>query len=153
LALVTINGIGAEQKIGELVMSRSATASLRNWRVARAEVNDRLMKLDELQFNAEDNAAPVDFELQQNFPNPFNAATWIVFGIPAHAGETEVRLDIFTADGKLVRAFERGKYAPGTHRVLWDGRDEVGASAPSGVYFYRIQAGGFSASRKLVLIK
>jgi hypothetical protein len=153
LALVTINGIPAEQKIGELVMSRSAAASLRNWRVTRAEVNDRPTKVDGLQLDAGNNSIPDDFVLQPNFPNPFNAATWIVFGIPASAGETEVQLDIFTAEGRQIRALKRGKSTPGTHRVVWDGRDNVGTPAPSGVYFYRIQAGEFTASRKLVVIK
>jgi flagellar hook assembly protein FlgD len=97
--------------------------------------------------------AAITFALHQNYPNPFNPSTWIAFGIPSQAGETEVRLEIFTTDGRRVRVLAQGKYAPGTHRVPWNGRDASGAAAPSGVYFYRVQAGEFTASHKLVLIK
>ncbi len=108
---------------------------------------------------------PASFALAQNYPNPFqsgkgahvfgagNPATSITFRIPADAGETDVRLEIFTITGRLVRSLVQNKLSPGTHRVQWDGRDEIGASVPAGVYFYRLRAGHFAASRKLVLVR
>jgi hypothetical protein len=150
LALVTIDGIAPEEKIGELVLPRHAAAGMRNLPFKSAVVNDRLQKVQD---RNDANAVPESFSLQPNYPNPFNPSTWITFGIPANAGETEVRLEIFSLDGRLVRSLVRDKYAPGNHRVQWNGRDDVGAIVPTGVYFYRLRAGSFVASRKLVMVK
>jgi hypothetical protein len=153
MAMVTPQGIAPEEKIGELALPLATMTSLPIWQFKHAEVNDRVMQTTGVENRETNNAIPTEFVLQPNYPNPFNASTWISFGIPAPAGETAVRLEIFTADGRLVRVLAQGKYAPGTHRVLWDGRDEFGALAPSAVYFYRVQAGKFAASRKLVMVK
>ncbi|MDZ7291409.1 MAG: T9SS type A sorting domain-containing protein [candidate division KSB1 bacterium] len=153
LALVTIEGVAPGQKIGDFVLPLAAIATLQNWQFKSAEINDWPMKITMAQVNDEVNTIPSDFLLLPNFPNPFNPFTWITFGIPARAAETEVQLDIFAMDGRHVRSLVRGKYAPGTHRILWDGHDAVGAAVPSGVYFYRLQAGGFTASRKLILVR
>lgn len=150
LALVTIDGIAPEEKIGELVMPRHAANGMHNLQFKSAVVNDRLQKVQD---RNDATATPESFSLQPNYPNPFNPSTWIAFGIPANAGETEVRLEIFSLDGRLVRSLLRDKYAPGNHRVQWNGRDDVGAIVPTGVYFYRLQAGSFVASRKLVMVK
>jgi len=153
LAMITPEGIAPEGKIGELVLSRAIATGSPSWQFKRAEVNDRVMQTTGVEDRETNNAIPTEFVLQPNYPNPFNALTWISFGIPSQAGEIAVRLEIFTADGRRVRVLVQGKYAPGTHRVLWDGRDEFGAVAPSGVYFYRVHAGKFTASRKLVMVK
>jgi hypothetical protein len=153
LAMITAEGIAPEGKIGELVLPRAIAAASSIWQFTRAEVNDRVMQTTGVENRETGNAIPTEFVLQPNYPNPFNASTWIAFGIPSQASESAVRLEIFTADGRLVRMLAQGKYAAGTHRVLWDGRDEFGAVTPSGVYFYRVQAGKFTASRKLVMVK
>lgn len=153
LAMITTEGIAPEGKIGELVLPRAVATGSAIWQFKRAEVNDRVMQTTGVENRETDNTIPTEFVLQPNYPNPFNASTWISFGIPPQAGETAVRLEIFTADGRLVRVLVQGKYAAGTHRVLWDGRDEFGAVAPTGVYFYRVHAGKFAASRKLVMVK
>ncbi|MCI0692542.1 cohesin domain-containing protein [candidate division KSB1 bacterium] len=153
LAMVTADGIAPEEKIGELALPLSVATGSPVWQFKRTEVNDRVMQTTGVENRETSTAIPAEFVLQPNYPNPFNASTWISFGIPAQAGETTVRLEIFTADGRRVRVLAQGKYAPGTHRVLWDGRDEFGAVTPTGVYFYRVQAGKFTASRKLVMVK
>jgi hypothetical protein len=153
LAMITSEGIAPEEKIGELVLPLSVARGSSIWQFKRAEVNDRVMQTTGVENRETSNAIPTEFVLQPNYPNPFNASTWIAFGIPSQAGETAVRLEIFTADGRRVRVLAQGKYAPGTHRVLWDGRDEFSTLTPSGVYFYRMQAGKFTASRKLVMVK
>lgn len=153
LAMITSDGIAPDEKIGELVLPRAVATGSPVWQFKRAEVNDRVMQTTGVEDRETGNAIPTEFVLQPNYPNPFNASTWISFGIPAQAGETAVRLEIFTADGRLVRVLAQGKYAAGTHRVLWDGRDEFGSVTPTGVYFYRVQAGKFTASRKLVMVK
>ena len=153
LALANIAGVAPEEKIGELVMSRTAAAGLQNRSFKTAEVNDWPQKTTGVETRDESKTLPTEYVLSQNYPNPFNPTTWITFGIPARAGEVEVRLEIFTIDGRLVRSLVQNKLSPGAHRVQWDGRDGDGASVPTGVYFYRIRAGNFAASRKLALVK
>lgn len=153
LALINAAGVAPESKIGEIVLSRAVAENLQNWQMKNSEVNDRRTTITSVNTRDNANTLPTAFELRQNYPNPFNPTTWITFAIPARAGETEMRLEIFTIDGRLVRSLVQGKYAPGTHRVQWDGRDEIGAAVPTGVYFYRIRADKFSASRKLALVK
>jgi hypothetical protein len=153
LAMITAEGIAPEEKIGDFVLPRAIATGSPVWQFKRLEVNDRVMQTTGVENRETSYAIPTEFVLQPNFPNPFNPSTWIAFGIPAQAGETEVRLEIFTADGRRVRVLVQGKYTPGTHRVQWNGRDELGAMVPSGVYFYRVQAGKFAASRKLVMVK
>jgi hypothetical protein len=153
LVLVNALGVAPQEKIGDLVLSRAAAEKWQNWHLENTEVNDWRTQITGVETREESNTIPIAFELQQNYPNPFNPTTWITFGIPARAGETEVRLEIFTIAGRLVRSLVQGKYAPGTHRVQWDGRDASGTAVPTGVYFYRIHADKFTASRKLALVK
>ncbi len=89
-------------------------------------------------------------ELAQNAPNPFNPTTTIRFSLPA---SQEVGLAIYAADGKLVRTLVDGVKERGTHNATWDGRDMAGNPVSSGVYFYRLTAGKFSESKKMVLLK
>ncbi len=79
---------------------------------------------------------PEQFELRQNFPNPFNSNTVIQYSIP-HAGEVE--LAIFNLEGKLVRNFNRMEKYPGSHSIVWDGKNNEGSSLASGVYFYQLK--------------
>jgi len=89
-------------------------------------------------------------ELSQNTPNPFNPTTTIRFTLPA---SERVGLAIYAADGSLVRMLVDGVKESGTHDITWDGRDMAGNPVSSGLYFYRLTAGKFSDSRKMVLLK
>jgi hypothetical protein len=89
-------------------------------------------------------------ELSQNVPNPFNPTTTIRFSLPA---SERVGLAIYSADGRLVRMLVDGVQPRGTHDITWDGRDGAGNPVGSGVYFYRLTAGKFTDSRKMVLLK
>jgi hypothetical protein len=88
--------------------------------------------------------------LHQNAPNPFNPATTIRFDL---ATPTHVRLHIYDVSGRLVRALVDEELAAAVHRVTWSGYDDLGRSIGSGIYFYRLKAGDFSETRKLVLMK
>jgi hypothetical protein len=92
---------------------------------------------------------PSDFILNQNYPNPFNPDTRISFGLPAAAGWT---LRIFNVSGALVREYQ-GSSDAGSVEVTWNGLNQQGMPTASGVYFYRLDAGSFSATKKMVLLK
>jgi hypothetical protein len=88
--------------------------------------------------------------IEQNNPNPFNPTTTIRFTV---AEQGPVSLNVYDANGQLVRTLVEGVRGGGSHDVTWDGRDNNGSSVGSGVYFYRFTAGKFSESRKMVLLK
>lgn len=90
-------------------------------------------------------ALPAKFRLYQNNPNPFNPGTGIPFSLPV---ATDVRLEVYNIAGQVVETLVDGYLEAGTHVVTWDG-----SKAGSGIYFYRINAGEFSDSKKMVLLK
>lgn len=93
---------------------------------------------------------PVDYALESNYPNPFNPETVIRYSL--HAQGT-VELAIFNVLGQRIRTLVQANQTSGTYEVRWDGRDETGLSVASGVYIYRLQADGFTASRKMLLLR
>ncbi len=94
--------------------------------------------------------APEATFLAQNFPNPFNPATEIVFGLRAPAN---VSLRVYDAAGRFIRELAAGIHPAGTYQKIWDGRDANGAAVSSGIYFYKLDAGAFSRTRKFVLLR
>lgn len=93
---------------------------------------------------------PADYEIHPNYPNPFNPSTRIRYGVPQAAF---VKVGVYNVLGQLVAELVSGEKAAGYHDVDWDGRDRSGATAPSGVYFYRIEAGRWAETRSMVLQK
>ena len=93
--------------------------------------------------------------LMQNYPNPFNPETWI----PYQLGKaTDVVIEIHTASGQLVRSLNFGHKSAGSYinrdkAAYWDGKNESGELVSSGTYFYTIEAGDFTATRKMVIAK
>lgn len=96
------------------------------------------------------NMLPTEFALKQNSPNPFNPTTSISYDLPK---ATNVRLDIFNVLGQKVVTLVDGFQNAGTQNVIWDGRDQSGSSVASGIYFYRISASNFSATKKMMMLK
>jgi hypothetical protein len=88
--------------------------------------------------------------LAQNHPNPFNPQTTISFSI---AQRGNVRLNVYDVNGALVRTLANETRAAGAYDVTWDGRDDRGRAVASGVYFYKLTAGSFTQTRKMVLLK
>ena len=88
--------------------------------------------------------------LDQNYPNPFNPATTIRFSLSEPAA---VSLRIYDAAGRLVRVLAETPLSAGSHARDWDGTDSRGAAVSSGVYLYRLDAGSFSRTRKMILIR
>ncbi len=88
--------------------------------------------------------------LAQNVPNPFNPATTIHFTL---ADRSRATVDVFDAGGRWLRTLLDEERAAGAQQVRWDGRDAHGDAVSSGVYFYRLTAGGVSQAKKMVLLK
>jgi len=98
-----------------------------------------------------------NFSLEQNYPNPFNSSTTIPFTVHGER-KTENRpvrttLTIYNILGRRVRTLLNEEKVPGQYRVTWDGKDERGNEVGSGVYLYRLKAGDFEQTKKMVLLK
>jgi len=97
---------------------------------------------------------PKGFELLQNYPNPFNSSTTIRYHLSAVSGQlSAVSLKIFNLLGQEVRTLVDKRQSAGYYQVLWNGRDNSGKDVSSGIYFYRLKAGDFVQTRKMVLLK
>jgi hypothetical protein len=105
---------------------------------------------DVAELHLELRSLPEAFALRQNYPNPFNPRTTIAYELPE---EQDVLLRVFSITGQVVRDLGRGTQSPGYYSVTWDGRDDSGRKVGSGVYLYRLWAGSFAQTRKLVLVK
>lgn len=97
-------------------------------------------------------ALPNTFTLAQNYPNPFNPATTIEFRNP-EARPVVATVTIYNILGQEVRRVFDGPALPGLNRVVWDGRDERGRAAASGIYFYRLRTGDVMLTRRMILLK
>ncbi len=98
---------------------------------------------------------PKETVLLPNFPNPFNPETWIPYHLSKDA---DVTLHIYAMNGTLVRTLALGHQAAGMYQnrsraAYWDGKNELGEKVASGVYFYTLTAGDFSATRKMLIRK
>ena len=93
---------------------------------------------------------PTKYLLAQNYPNPFNPSTTIRYALPADA---HVTLKVYTIAGQEVATLVNGQQSAGSYEVTFDPRNSAGARLASGIYFYRITAGTYSQTRKMVLLK
>jgi hypothetical protein len=93
---------------------------------------------------------PVSFRLTQNVPNPFNPVTEIWFDV---AEPGWVTLKVFDVVGRPVRTLADGWREPRRYEVVWDGRDDKGNHVASGVYLYKLEAPGYTETKKMVLTK
>jgi len=95
-------------------------------------------------------AAPADFALSANYPNPFNSSTVMEFSLPSRE---RVEIQVVNSAGRVIRTLAASVYEAGVHRVAWDGTDESGQSVPSGVYMTRLRSGGEMRTVKMALIR
>jgi len=96
--------------------------------------------------------SPETYSLKQNSPNPFNPTTIIGYTVPGGKSE-HVRLKIYDSRGAFVKSLADGVTGPGSYSVIWDGTDAGGKRVASGVYMYRLQAGEFVQTRKMLLLR
>ncbi|MCC7429850.1 T9SS type A sorting domain-containing protein [bacterium] len=123
-----VNGTNTESAPGNLVVTNLLTVGIEN-----------------------ENNVPKEYSLSQNYPNPFNPSTKINFTLKEN-GFT--RLTIFNTLGQLVKTLVSEKLEAGTlQNVVWNGTDNNGNQVSSGIYFYKLESGNFSETKKMVLLK
>jgi hypothetical protein len=105
-------------------------------------------------FDDAGSSVPKNYSLQQNYPNPFNPSTTIAFNVPGTSVlKHHVSLTVYDIRGKRRKVLLDSLLGPGTHEVLWDGRDDQGAHVPSGAYLYILRAGDITLTRKMTALK
>jgi hypothetical protein len=98
----------------------------------------------------EDLMGPRQFSISQNYPNPFNPNTLIEYALPK---TSHVKIVIYNILGQKVRILKDEMEQSGHKTVIWDGKDDSGNEVSSGIYFYRIVAGDFIKSMKMLMVK
>jgi hypothetical protein len=93
---------------------------------------------------------PLNPQIFQNSPNPFNASTSLTYYLP---GPAHTEISIYNILGRLVRKLLDSRQSPGRHRVTWDGTDDEGLPVSSGIYFYRFKTDDFAGTKKMTLMK
>ena len=93
----------------------------------------------------ESEPTPDSFRLNQNYPNPFNPTTTISYALPSRS---QVRLTVYNTTGQQVRSYDFGIQDTGSHEYVFDG-----SGLPSGVYLYRVEAGGNEVYGRMLLMK
>ena len=135
-----------------------ATATIETW-IAQARLEDDgslafKQGIENLE-NLLASLIPEKTTLLRNYPNPFNPETWIPYQL---AESAEVTLTIYDMNGQLVRRLAVGHQAAGMYQsrgraAYWDGRNQLGESVASGLYFYTLTAGDFTATRRMLILK
>jgi hypothetical protein len=105
---------------------------------------------DVQQISDNDLPLPTDFNLGQNYPNPFNPSTTFDFALPERA---QVNISIYNVLGQKVKTLADAEYQAGRYSVDWNGTADDGSSSATGIYFYRMNANDFQATKKLMLLK
>ena len=153
-----LSGVSAAPSALAIGDMRLDPAIIRGW-IAQAQIeNDGSLAFQQGIANLERLLAlmtPRETQLLANYPNPFNPETWIPYQLSEPA---EVTLHIYTIGGTLVRTLNLGHQPAGLYHqrnraVYWDGKNAVGESVASGIYFYTLIAGDFTATRKMLIMK
>jgi hypothetical protein len=95
-------------------------------------------------------STPAKQMLSQNFPNPFNPTTTIEYNVPVNGN---VSLNVYNVKGQLVRTLVNENQTIGKHTIVWDGQDNNGATATSGIYFYKMTSSNTTETRKMIMVK
>lgn len=100
--------------------------------------------------NEVSNELPNNFNLSQNYPNPFNPITTFRYSLPQ---SENVKVSIFNLNGELIAEVVNQFQSAGTYEVVWNGKNNSGQQVASGTYIYKVQAGNYSESKKMILLK
>ncbi len=156
---VSLALLGGETSIGgsgEVAVIRLQRVSSEPMPLAFEEIdvrdgeNNRLNAIAESADIGGRSILPTTYALAQNYPNPFNAGTVITYQVPSSG---EVSIVVYNVTGQVVKVLYQGQREQGHYSASWDGTDNGGNHVSSGIYLYRITAGAYTASRKMVLVK
>ena len=158
LVIVAIETASSAPAIRAQIQSHFTEAQLQQWLTeARASGNTSVIYQQGIAVLEQLLAlfTPKETALLANYPNPFNPETWIPYQL---AEPADVTLTIYTVNGQVVRQLSLGHQLAGTYQsksraAYWDGRNAVGEAVASGVYFYTLSAGNFTATRKMLIRK
>ncbi|MFH1843452.1 MAG: FG-GAP-like repeat-containing protein [bacterium] len=143
-------GLGTAVVVDSLIVRwPSGTVDVLTW-VDVDDIRD-VIESDPLSHTRPEPVAPARYILYPCAPNPFNPRTRIRYDLPEM---TSVRLSVFDISGRLVRVLREGILeSPGQHEAMWDGQNDAGQTVAAGMYFYRLEAGPFRETQRMVLIK
>jgi hypothetical protein len=96
---------------------------------------------------------PREYVLAQNYPNPFNSTTIVPFSIATGNPSTPVEIALFDIEGRLVRRLFTGAIPPGAYTVRWDGTNDAGTPAASGMFFCRLRVREYTTTRSMILLR
>jgi len=154
--IISLTGLVPSQLGSEMfsVSFRDKDQSKAGLTLEKVETADRsgTVRIEAAKVNGA-SALPRAYALSQNSPNPFNPSTTISYEIPENNGGAKVSLSVFNIRGQKVITLVDELKDAGQYSINWDGRDLSGNRVSSGVYFYRMQAGTFTATRKMVILK
>jgi len=100
--------------------------------------------------DANEIVVPAVTRMNNNYPNPFNPSTTISFSLKENSSVT---LKIFNIKGELVNTLVNESLDAGVHQIVWEGEDRYSRPCASGVYFYKMKAGRYSSTKKMILMK
>lgn len=96
-------------------------------------------------------SSATEYRLHPNVPNPFNPSTSLQFSLPTREAVT---LAVYNVHGRLIRnLISNETYERGTYKIAWDGKNDAGVPVASGTYFARLQAGSYSSTQQMSLVK
>ena len=125
-----------------------STVSLKDIKIAGADGN--IVRSFSRKESSDVKAIPVNFALQQNFPNPFNPSTEIRFDLPEN---DYITLTVYNMMGQKVKTLASGNMTPGFHSIIWNGTNDLGAKVATGMYFYSINTKNFQSIKKMLFLK
>ena len=154
IGAVKVDGEGAsgDGKLVELIFQANATPTAADFQISESVLIGIDWSVNMLTHVEIGDLAPLPdrFGLEQNMPNPFNPSTVIGYQL-TEAGD--VRLAIYSVLGQEVRVLVNRRQEAGSFTATWDGRDAQGRRVASGIYLYRLQAGDFTAVKRMLLLK
>jgi len=159
----TWNQLGGQQTVSSgnwVLVTRYVPSAVNGssvWVAIRKSGGQDRLEIDSFMFTNPDTTGVIDESLEvfpnaliANYPNPFNPETTIAFSL---AKEGHVTLDIFNVKGQKVSTLLSEVRKSGLHKVVWNGKDNIGHDVASGIYFYRLNVGNFEETRKMILMK
>ncbi len=135
---------------GDVILSAATIAIIPQFFVVQGGKLQVVSGAPPVSVETEDPLIPDEFIVRQNYPNPFNPATQISYALPK---AQKVEVVVYNVFGQEVRTLISEYQGPGNHSLVWDGTDNAGERASSGVYYYRVTAGKYNVTKKMTLMK